>query len=450
MTNPTGETKDSVLRIDFDRRLRLQFRGPVVTSDAGLLAYQELDDALGLTYMASEVLADARTGKNRWHALAGLFRQSVFGRLDGYEDGNDAEPLRHDPVMRWVVGGRAAMSGLAPASRWAASRPARLQPRKTSARSPTFRVDGSTACTVADRQGAFCSIWIRASVRRTASKRRVAGPAITNARAIIRCSCSTSSAIWNAARCVPATSIARTAGTACSSQSWRATKATSHASISAATLASPIPTSTTISKPRASNTSFACRRTGSCKRRSAISWLVRQCARRMKCAAIMRASAIRLEVGIGRRVVAKVEWHPGELCARVGFIVRNMARRAEDVVAFCNKRGTCEQWIKEGKGAISWTRLPCRSFAANAVRLQLDALAYNLCNFLRALATREPMKDWSLTTLKEKLIKIGAKVDSYSRYVAFLLAEVAIPRDLFSHILQRIAELRPPPLASTS
>ena len=85
----------------------------------------------------------------------------------------------------------------------------------------------------------------------------------------------------------------------------------------------------------------------------------------------------------------------------------NMARRAENVVAFYNKRGTCEQWIKEGKGAIKWTRLSCRSFAANAVRLQLHALAYNLGNFLRTLATPEPIKDWSLTSLKEKLIKWG-------------------------------------------
>src|SRR4029077_1678627 len=100
-----------------------------------------------------------------------------------------------------------------------------------------------------------------------------------------------------------------------------------------------------------------------------------------------------------RRVVAKVEWHPGELYPRVGFIVTNMSRPAERVVAFYNKRGTAEQWIKEGKGAIKWTRLSCRTFAANAVRLQLHALAYNLGNFLRTLATPEPIKDWSLSSL---------------------------------------------------
>ena len=95
-----------------------------------------------------------------------------------------------------------------------------------------------------------------------------------------------------------------------------------------------------------------------------------------------------------RRVIAKAEWHPGELYPRVGFIVTNMLRPAKNVVAFYNKRGTCEQWIKEGKGAIKWTRLSCRSFAANAVRLQLHALAYNLGNFLRTLAMPESIKDW--------------------------------------------------------
>ena len=103
MANPAGESYDGALRLDFDRQLMLQFRGSVVTSDAGLLAYRELDDALGLSAMGA--LSDARTGKNGRHALVGTLRQSVFGRLAGYEDVNDAERLRHDPAMRWIVGG---------------------------------------------------------------------------------------------------------------------------------------------------------------------------------------------------------------------------------------------------------------------------------------------------------------------------------------------------------
>src|SRR5580692_2944648 len=116
MANPAGESNDGALRLDFDRRLMLQFRGSVVTSDAGLLAYRELDDALGLSTMAGEVLADDRTGKNGRHALVGMLRQSVFGRLAGYEDVNDAERLSHDPAMRWIVGGKAASGCAASAS----------------------------------------------------------------------------------------------------------------------------------------------------------------------------------------------------------------------------------------------------------------------------------------------------------------------------------------------
>src|SRR3989442_11793413 len=113
MAHPTGESESDVVRLDFNRRLMLQFCGSVVTSDAGLLAYRELDDALGLTEMAGETLADARTGRNGRHALVGLLRQSVFGRLAGYEDVNDAQRLRHDPAIRWIVGGKAASDAAA-------------------------------------------------------------------------------------------------------------------------------------------------------------------------------------------------------------------------------------------------------------------------------------------------------------------------------------------------
>ena len=139
-----------------------------------------------------------------------------------------------------------------------------------------------------------------------------------------------------------------------------------------------------------------------------------------------------------RRVVAKVEWHQGELFPRVGFIVTNLGGGAKPVVDFYNRRGTAEQWIKEGKHAVRWTRLSCHSFDANQVRLQLHVLAYNLGNFLRRLALPASVKHWTLTTLREKLIKIGAKMVRHARYVTFQLAEVAIPRGLYRAILRRI------------
>ncbi len=109
---------------------------------------------------------------------------------------------------------------------------------------------------------------------------------------------------------------------------------------------------------------------------------------------------------------------------------------------FYNGRGTAEQWIKEGKNAVKWTRLSCRNFRDNQVRLQLFALAYNLGNFLRKLALPRSIKHWTLTTLREKLIKIGAKIVQGSRYIRFQMAEVAVPKELFAVILKRIDKLR--------
>ena len=109
------------------------------------------------------------------------------------------------------------------------------------------------------------------------------------------------------------------------------------------------------------------------------------------------------------------------------------------------EEGAVHLCIKEGKGAIKWTRLSCRSFAANAVRLQLHALAYNLGNFMRTLAMPKTAEPWSLTSLREKLIKIGAKVVNHGRYVTFQIAEVAVPKQMFREILSLIVRLRAPP-----
>jgi len=116
------------------------------------------------------------------------------------------------------------------------------------------------------------------------------------------------------------------------------------------------------------------------------------------------------------------------------------------VVKFYNKRGKAEQWIKEGKYALNWTRLSCHDFIDNQIRLQLFALAYNLGNFLRSLALPKKIKDLSFRTLQVKMIKIGAKVVRHSRYVIFQIAEVMVSRLLFLDILECIGRLRPVPI----
>jgi hypothetical protein len=223
MADPTGEADRSALRLDFDRRLMLQFRGSTITSDAGLLAYRELDDALHLTDTAADKLADARTGKNGRHRLAGLLRQSVFGRLAGYEDVNDAARLCHDPAMRWVVGNRAISGSAASASqmgrfetKWL-SRPENLAAladlpgqwidkvrRRRGPKTIILDMDSSESPTPA------C-----AGAGSTASRKAAPTTGISAAPVIIRCSCSINSAMSSGVRCGPATSTALTAGAPC-------------------------------------------------------------------------------------------------------------------------------------------------------------------------------------------------------------------------------------------
>ncbi len=126
----------------------------------------------------------------------------------------------------------------------------------------------------------------------------------------------------------------------------------------------------------------------------------------------------------------------------MGFVVTTLTVPDQRVFEFYNRRGTAEQYIKEGKYALKWTRLSCRSFKANEVRLQLHALAYNLANFLRTLVLPNSIADWSLTSLRDRVIKIGAKAVRHARSIILQLAEVAVPRDLWAQMLTTISGLK--------
>ena len=446
MGDPTGEANGEALRLDFDRRLMLGFRGSVITSDAGLLAYRELDDVLALTTTGGERLADARTGKNRQHLLVGLLRQSVFGRLAGYEDVNDAERLCRDPAMRWVVGGRAPMGQAASTSQmgrfeteWLA-RPENL-------------------AALADLPG----LWIDAVHKRRPPRVIVLdmdsseSPTYEEQESSaynghFGCTCYHPLFVFNQLgdleRC------ALRSGNVHSADGWREVLEPVIARYRDTVKRRYFRGDAAFANPdiyqflEAEGMGYVIRLPANRILQEKIGYLLKRPVgrpphevRRYYASLSYQAQSWKKP----RRVVAKIEWHPGELYPRVGFIVTNLARPAERVVAFYNQRGTAEQCIKEGKGAIKWTRLSCRSFAANAVRLQLHALAYNLGNFLRTLAMPKTAEPWSLTSLREKLIKIGAKVISHGRYVTFQMAEVAVPKQMFREILSLIAQLRAPP-----
>ena len=146
----------------------------------------------------------------------------------------------------------------------------------------------------------------------------------------------------------------------------------------------------------------------------------------------------------GRRVVVKVEFHFGELFPRVGFIVTNPTAESRVVVRFYNKRGTAEQWIKEGKQAVAMTRLCCHRFRANQVRLWLSVLAYNLGNLWRRLALPARIGNWSLTSLQQRLVKTGGRLLKHARYYWLLLVESHLTRRLFAGMLRKIAALPAP------
>jgi hypothetical protein len=170
MADATGETREP-LRVAFDRRLKLEFHGARITSDAGLLAYRELDDALGLTATAASALAEGRRGRNIRHRLLGLVRQAVYGRLAGYEDVNDAERLSRDPAMRAVVGREGLDRPAASSSEMGRFETEWLATEANLAALADLSAGGSTGCTGVGRRTASSSTWTARRARRSGSRK---------------------------------------------------------------------------------------------------------------------------------------------------------------------------------------------------------------------------------------------------------------------------------------
>src|SRR5262245_3163176 len=179
MGDATGESESGGLRLDFDRRLKLEFHGATVTSDAGLLAFRELDDALGLTALASDLLVDPRTGKNGRHTLLAQFRQGVFGRLAGYQDVNDADrtagsrPSRSASFTSWYPASRPNTPWRNWASKvWRPFFPVRGSTRRSLARA--VRPSASSSSRNASRPASEVTVapWNSSFKRRSKSSRR--------------------------------------------------------------------------------------------------------------------------------------------------------------------------------------------------------------------------------------------------------------------------------------
>jgi len=434
-----GEAGKDALRVGFDRAIKLEFHGARVSSDAGLFPYRDLDDAARLTESGAIELFDFRTGTNIQHSMTALLRQSIYSRLAGYEDVNDAERLSVDPVMRHVVGGRAAERQGASTSQVGRFETEVLPHLHNLA--ALMNMPGQWVDLILQRRSIQKLVLdMDSSVSETYGEQE--GSAYNGH---FGCECYHPLFIFNQDGDVERALLRN--GNVASADDWRAVLAPVIERYRILDIRKYFRGDAAFAIPQlyelleAEGYRYAIRLKANPILQEHITHLMTRPVGRppIKPQRFYHSFDYQAQSwDRPRRVVAKVQWHQGELFPRVGFIVTNLGGSASHVVNFYNRRGTAEQWIKEGKHAVRWTRLSCHSFDANQVRLQLHVLAYNMGNFLRRVALPASVKHWTLTTLREKLIKIGAKMVRHARYVTFQLAEVAIPRGLYRTILNRI------------
>ena len=438
-----GDGEKAPFRLQFNPKVRLEFHGSTITSDAGLLAFRELDHALDLTGIASDYLQDYRTARNIQHHLVPLLRQSIFSRLAGYDDSNDADRLAQDPAMRVVVG-------------WQGSE------RKAVSTSEIGRFETETLTEEKNLKGLaqMNSQWVERAMAHTQHRRVILDMDSSESpvhgqqegaayNGHFECVCYHPLFLFNQFGDCEAATLRP--GNVHSADDWQELLEPVVKGYRKKGLRLLFRGDAAFGKPEVYE--YLEQETiGYTIRLSANAVLQREIAHLLvrptewpsqKPIVSYHDFAYRAQSwNVSRSVVAKMEWHQGELFPRVGFIVTNLSYPAIGIVRFYNGRGTAEQWIKEGKYALNWTRLSCHKFVANKVRLALFVLAYNMGNFMRRLTLPEAMKHWSLTSLQTRLIKTGGRLVRHARRLVFQLAEVLVSREMLGGILERIGQLR--------
>jgi hypothetical protein len=436
-----GETQNRPFQLSFNSSLKVDFQGSRVTSDGGLVLMRELDERLGFGELIERHLADAR-GKNTQLPLADLLRQSVYSRLAGYEDLNDAERLSQDPTFR-LIGSRKIwergaaltsrlqsfetalltqadnLAGLAALNRELIARAEAIDPP----RRVVLDMDSTEIPVYGEQEQSAYNGHFESTCYHPLLLFNREGDCLV---AKLRPGNVASAADWEE---LLLPEIDRQHAQ-CKEVSFRGDAAFAKPELYEAL--------------EGRGVKYVIRLPANANLERNITELLKRPVGRPSYRPLVRYKSFIYQAASwrrARRVVAKVEFHFGELFPRIGFIVTNLTASNRAVVRFYNKRGAAEQWIKEGKQAVAMTRLSCHRFRANEVRLWLSVLAYNLGNLWRRLALPASIGRWSLTSLQQRVVKTGGRLIQHARYYWLLLAESHLTRRLFADMLRKVAAL---------
>jgi hypothetical protein len=437
-----GEKQNQPFQLSFNASLKVDFQGSRVTSDGGLILVRELDERLGLGDLMAEHLSDARRGKNTQLPLVDLFRQSVYSRVAGYEDVNDAERLSQDPAFRLIGSENVWDRGVALTSR--------LQTFETEmlAEEENFAGLARINRELIGRAEALDSPQ-RVVLDMDSTEIPVYGEQENSAyNGHFESTCYHPLLLFNREGDCLATKLRP--GNVHSAEDWEELLLPEIERQQKLGKEVVFRADSAFAKPEIyealeeRGVRYAIRIPSNDGLERDIAELLTRPVGRPSYKPVVWYKSFLYQAAswkTARRVVAKVEFQFGELFPRVGFIVTNLETDSRAVVRFYNKRGTAEQWIKEGKQAVKMTRLSCHRFRSNEVRLCLSVRAYNLGNLWRRLVLPKRIDHWSLSSLQQRLVKTGGRLVKHARYYWLLLAESHLTRRLFRAMVGRIGAL---------
>ncbi len=438
-----GDAQSQPFQLFFNPALKVEFQGSRVTSDGGLILVRELDERLGFGDLIAQHITDPR-GKNTQFPLPDLVRQSVYRRLAGYEDVNDAEPLAHDPTFRLISSQRI----------W--ERRTALTSRVHSFETELLAQDKNLVGLVALNRELIARVEADAPRRVVldidSTEIPVYGQQEQSAyNGHFESTCYHPLLLFN--REGDCLAVKLRPGNVHSAEQWEEVLLPEIERQQQQGKDVVVRADAAFAKPELyealekRGVRYAIRIPSNDILEREVAELLRRSVGRPSHKPVVRYKSFRYQAAswtTARRVVAKIELHCGELFPRVGFIVTTLEMDSRAVVRFYNKRGTAEQWIREGKLAVKMTRLSCHRFRANEVRLWLSVIAYNLGNLWRRLALPKRIDAWSLTSLQQRLMMTGGRLIKHARYYWLLLAEGHLTRRLFGAILRRLETLSVP------